>query len=256
MLNLPIDTSVAALALTATFYASHDAREAMETLEEGGTLARARATPELVVAAAVYLACKLEESIVRLADVVNATTTALGNGAAKRGYDRVVVDDRANVRCDDESMRDRREGARLAGYGEEDGAEDDDGVVVGARYYAYKEATLAMEQRLLKAMEYELNVEQPHVFMFHIVEVIKGGEALACAASAVLLDALFARDGVVGSDDAATFAAVAVRVACVRLGCEREVKRSREDEPWWVVLGFDAARMDAIERDAFRGARG
>ena len=42
MLNLPIDTSVAALALTATFYASHDAREAMETLEEGGTLARAR----------------------------------------------------------------------------------------------------------------------------------------------------------------------------------------------------------------------
>ena len=121
---------VAALALTATFYASHDAREAMETLEEGGTLERARATPELVVAAAVYLACKLEESIVRLADVVNATTTALGNGAAKRGYDRVVVDDRANVRCDDESMRDRREGARLAGYGEEDGAEDDDGVVV------------------------------------------------------------------------------------------------------------------------------
>ena len=50
-----------------------------------------------------------------------------------------------------------------------------------------------MEQRLLKAMEYELNVEQPHVFMFHIVEVIKGGEALACAASAVLLDALLAR---------------------------------------------------------------
>ena len=38
----------------------------------GGTLARARATPELVVAAAVYLACKLEESIVRLADVVHA----------------------------------------------------------------------------------------------------------------------------------------------------------------------------------------
>tara|TARA_B100000674_G_scaffold497226_1_gene530146 strand:+ start:1024 stop:1794 length:771 start_codon:yes stop_codon:yes gene_type:complete len=256
MLNLPIDTSVAALALTATFYASHDAREAMETLEEGGTLERARATPELVVTAAVYLACKLEESIVRLADVVNATTTALGNGAAKRGYDRVVVDDRANVRCDDESMRDRREGARLAGYGEEDGAEDDDGVVVGARYYAYKEATLAMEQRLLKAMEYELNVEQPHVFMFHIVEVIKGGEALACAASAVLLDALFGRDGVVAPDDAATFAAVAVRAACVRLGCESEVKRSREDEPWWVVLGFDAARMDAIERDAFRGARG
>ncbi len=144
----------------------------------------------------------------------------------------------------------------MAGYGEEDGAEDDDGVVVGARYYAYKEATLAMEQRLLKAMEYELNVEQPHVFMFHIVEVIKGGEALACAASAVLLDALFARDGVVAPDDAATFAAVAVRVACVRLGCESEVKRSREDEPWWVVLGFDAARMDAIERDAFRGARG
>ena len=112
-----------------------------------------------------------------------------------------------------------------------------------------------MEQRLLKAMEYELNVEQPHVFMFHIVEVIKGGEALACAASAVLLDALFAATAS-SLDDAATFAAVAVRVACVRLGCESEVKRSREDEPWWVVLGFDAARMDAIERDAFRGARG
>ena len=43
MLNLPIDTSVAALALTATFYASHDAREAMETLEEGErSSARAR----------------------------------------------------------------------------------------------------------------------------------------------------------------------------------------------------------------------
>ncbi len=152
-MNLPIDTSVAALALTATFYASHDAREAMETLEEGETRVRARASPELVVTAAVYLACKLEESIVRLADVVNATTTTLGNGAAKRGYDRVVVDDRGNVRCDDESMRDRREGARLEGYGDEDCAEDDDGVVVGARYYAYKEATLAMETSLLKAME-------------------------------------------------------------------------------------------------------
>ena len=93
----------------------------------------------------------------------------------------------------------------MAGYGEEDGAEDDDGVVVGARYYAYKEATLAMEQRLLKAMEYELNVEQPHVFMFHIVEVIKGGEALACAASAVLRHEVVGATSVV--DDASAAAA-------------------------------------------------
>ena len=70
---------------------------APETRSPGQCGGRARATPELVVAAAVYLACKLEESIVRLADVVNATTTALGNGAAKRGYDRVVVDDRAKI---------------------------------------------------------------------------------------------------------------------------------------------------------------
>lgn len=255
MLNLPIDTSVSALALAATFYASHDAREAAETLEEGAARVRARASPEIIVAASVYLACKLEESIVRLADVVNATTTLCGNGASSRGLDVVVVDDRANATPDDKDVRDRREGARLAGYGDDDDGAGDD-VVVGARYYAYKDATLDAERRVLKAMEYELNVEQPHVFMFHIVEVIGGGEALACAASAVLLDALFARDGVVGSDDAAVFAAVAVRVACARLGREGEVKRSRDDEPWWVVLGFDAERMDAIERDAFGGARG
>ena len=198
-----------------------------------------------------------------LADVVNATTTALGNGAAKRGYDRVVVDDRANVRCDDESRRDRREGARLAGYGEEDGAEDDDGVVVGAGYYAYKEATLAMEQRLLKAMEYELNVEQPHVFMFHIVEVIKGGEALACAASAVLLDALFARDGVVAPDDAATFAAVAVRVLFLRAAVleafqvQRERRRQASDRHLLHLRrrGVAAARARkhvAVDRERLR----
>ena len=123
----------------------------------------------------------------------------------------------------------------------------------GALYYAYKDRILVLEQEMLRAMEYELNTAQPHVHMFHIVHVIGGSRELACAASATLLDALFATAEPVGEEEAPTIAAAAVRRASVNLKCEKDLK-SANGKMWYEILGFDAAAMDAVEERLREGS--
>jgi hypothetical protein len=82
--------------------------------------------------------------------------------------------------------------------------------------------------------------------MFHIVRTIGGGEELARAASAVLLNMLFEVDGVATTVDAPTLGAAAVHLASVVLDCADSLKSSG-DKKWWEVLGFDFAVMEALE---------
>ena len=65
LLNLPIDTAVTALANVLKFYKR---RDAIERASEDEARKRAKVSPELVVQAGIYLACKLEESVVRLVE--------------------------------------------------------------------------------------------------------------------------------------------------------------------------------------------
>ena len=259
LLNLPIDTAVTALANVLKFYKR---RDAIERASEDEARKRAKVSPELVVQAGIYLACKLEESVVRLADVVAATAATLD------GEDgTVALDDRADVRLSETDARERAEGEMLAGYavvgrgaGDEgaeamNAARDGDAMnaATGALYYAYKDRILVLEQEMLRAMEYELNTAQPHVYMFHIVHVIGGSRELACAASATLLDALFATAEPVGEEEAPTIAAAAVRRASVNLKCEKDLK-SANGKMWYEILGFDAAAMDAVEERLREGS--
>ena len=250
LLNLPIDTAVTALASVLKFYKR---RDAIERAREDEARERARASPELVVQAGVYLACKLEESVVSLADVAAATAATLDGEDAT-----ATLDERADVRLSEADARARAEGEALAGYavagrgGREEG-DDAFAAATGALYYAYKDRILILEQEMLRAMEYELNTAQPHVYMFHIVHAIGGGRALACAASATLLDALFATAEPVGEEEAPTIAAAAVRRASVNLKCEKDLK-SANGEMWYEILGFDAAAMDAVEERLREGS--
>jgi hypothetical protein len=197
-----------------------------------------------------------------LADVVAATAATLD------GEDgTVALDDRADVRLSEADARERAEGEILAGYavvgrgaGDEgaeamNAARDGDAMnaATGALYYAYKDRILVLEQEMLRAMEYELNTAQPHVYMFHIVHVIGGSRELACAASATLLDALFATAEPVGEEEAPTIAAAAVRRASVNLKCEKDLK-SANGKMWYEILGFDAAAMDAVEERLREGS--
>ena len=108
LLNLPIDTAVTALASVLKFY---ERRDAIERAREDEARERARASPELVVQAGVYLACKLEESVVSLADVAAATAATLDGEDAT-----ATLDERADVRLSEADARARAEGEALAGY--------------------------------------------------------------------------------------------------------------------------------------------
>jgi hypothetical protein len=114
-------------------------------------------------------------------------------------------------------------------------------------YYEYKDRILELEQEVLRAMEYDLNTEQPHKFMFHIVHTIGGGDELACAASAALLNMLFEVDGFATEADKPHLAAAAVHLASLVLKSEGVQTSPNGDGAWWEVLGFDFAVMEAIE---------
>lgn len=256
LLNLPLETSVTALTATMRFYARKEKEE--EARGGGGGVPNAkgvdvdvgvdRASPELVVPSAVYLACKLEESILRLADVVNAARRLCSRGVPECGYEKIELDGgRAGVRLTEEEAKARGEAEELAGYAVTTEEERESEEVVGTLYYEYKDRILELEQEVLRAMEYDLNTEQPHKFMFHIVHTIGGGDELACAASATLLNMLFEVDGFATEADKPHLAAAAVHLASLVLKSEGVKTSPDGDGAWWEVLGFDFAVMEAIE---------
>ena len=243
LLNLPLDTTVTALTAALRFYAArreHECENGTSTNE--AVVHNALVSPEIVVPSAIYLACKLEESVTRVADVVNATHLLVTTGAEDAGLAKITLTSRANVRMKDEDAREWAEGLELAGY---DATAADDGVIVGALYYEYKDRVLELEQEVLRAMDYELNTEQPHKFMFHIVHAIGGGQALACAGSAALLNLMFDTDDLLLTTDAPTLAAAAVHLSSIILKCEDELKRDGERK-WYELLGFDFEKMAVV----------
>ena len=247
LLNLPLDTSVTALTAVLRFYAARRERECENGTSTNDTVVHhASVSPEIVVPSAIYLACKLEESVTRVADVVNTTHLLVTTGAEDAGLAKITLTSRANVRMKDEDARELAEGLELAGY---DASAADDGVIVGALYYEYKDRILELEQEVLQAMDYELNTEQPHKFMFHIVHAIGGGEALACAASAALLNMMFNTDDLLLTTDAPTLAAAAVHLSSIILKCEGELK-TVDERKWYETLGFDFEKM-AIVNERF-----
>ena len=246
LLNLPLETSVTALTATMRFYARKEKeREKAKGVDVDAGVDRA--SPELVVPSAVYLACKLEESILRLADVVNATKRLCSRGVPECGYEKIELDRRAGVRLTEEEAKARGEAEELAGYAVTTEEEWESEEVVGTLYYEYKDRILELEQEVLRAMEYDLNTEQPHKFMFHIVHTIGGGDDLACAASAALLNMLFEVDGLATEADKPHLAAAAVHLASLVLKSEGVETPQNGDGAWWEVLGFDFAVMEAIE---------
>lgn len=250
LLNLPLETSVTALTATMRFYARKEKEEEARggvRNTEGVDIGVDRASPELVVPSAVYLACKLEESILRLADVVNAARRLCSRGVPECGYEKIELDGRAGVRLTEEEAKARGEAEELAGYAVTTEEERESEEVVGTLYYEYKDRILELEQEVLRAMEYDLNTEQPHKFMFHIVHTIGGGDELACAASATLLNMLFEVDGFANEADKPHLAAAAVHLASLVLKSEGVQTSPNGDGAWWEVLGFDFAVMEAIE---------
>jgi hypothetical protein len=256
LLNLPLETSVTALTATMRFYARKEKEEETRGGGRGATNVNGgvdvvvgvdRASPELVVPSAVYLACKLEESILRLADVVNAARRLCSRGVPECGYEKIELDGRAGVRLTEEEAKARGEAEELAGYAVTTEEERESEEVVGTLYYEYKDRILELEQEVLRAMEYDLNTEQPHKFMFHIVHTIGGGDELACAASAALLNMLFEVDGFATEADKPHLAAAAVHLASLVLKSEGVQTSPNGDGAWWEVLGFDFAVMEAIE---------
>lgn len=154
-----------------------------------------------------------------------------GGGAAKGGG--------GGARAMEERMR----GERLAGY-----VEDEREAMSGWLYYEYKELVLELERDVLRAMNYELNVEKPHALALHLVRTIEGGKELVRSTLAALVDALFEIEGAMtGAVDLPTLTAAAVRYASKELKCEHELRRSKDGREWWDALGFDAAAMNDAE---------
>lgn len=242
LLNVPVDAQCVALVGALKFYAALRARETTRgACEDDDAVHDGSHCPELVVASAIYLACKLEESATSAQDVVNAVVRMASRGCDDAGLKRIALTTRANVRARGRDQVEFEEGMALAGY--DDVGED--GVVVGALYYEYKDRILELEQEVLRAMDYELNTEQPHKYMFHIVHAIGGGEELANAASAALSNMMFDTEDLLLTTEAHTLAAAAVHLASIVLECESELK-SDGAKKWYDVLGFDFEKMSDV----------
>ena len=110
LLNLPIDTAVTALASVLKFYKRRDAIE--RAREDEAREARARRRPSWSCRRAMYLACKLEES------VVSAGGRRGGDGGDARRRGRDGDAGRTRGRAAERGGREgtRAEGEALAGY--------------------------------------------------------------------------------------------------------------------------------------------
>lgn len=248
ILNLPIDTCACAVTLAEKLYKKVDAEEETPSTSD----ARAeRYAADIVCMTCTFLACKLEESVVGMSDCANACA----NAAHTLERCGLGVEQRAVIEVSEEEKRESREGARLAGYGEDEGVEvGAEWVIVGGRYRAYKERALELESEILRAVNYELNFDKPHAVALHLVRLIEGGSDLAQATITVLMDALFEIDGLTtGRADEATLAAAAVRYASKMLDCERTLRRSKDGRVWWDALGFDSVSMDEVEAMVMHG---
>lgn len=234
-LNLPLDACVVALACSERAHErwareDDDARARGERVGEDGI----ERETDAVAAACVFLACKLEEAVIGMGDVAHACAR---EGAA----DAVARRERGVERA--RAMEERARGERLAGY-----VDDEPGVISGGLYYEYKDLVLELERDVLRAMNFELNVEKPHGLALHLVRTIDGGKELARSALAALVDTLFELEGAMtGAVELPTLAAAAVRYASKELKCEHELRRSKDGREWWDALGFDSAAMHDVE---------
>jgi hypothetical protein len=83
-------------------------------------------------------------------------------------------------------------------------------IVVGDDYYAAKEQLFVTEQVVLRIMRFQLEVEQPHKYLFNFCRLLDVQQQLAAAAAAVLNDAI-AYTALVCRTRAAVLAAAALQ---------------------------------------------
>ncbi|CAG9466210.1 unnamed protein product [Pedinophyceae sp. YPF-701] len=107
-------------------------------------------------------------------------------------------------------------------------------------YYAAKEKLLEAEQLILRAVRFQVVLEDPHRYLFNIIHELGLGEGPAKLATCVLNDALV-YTALPGRCSAAALATAALLMSGEVLG----PTAVRESPTWWRRVGADAGEVEA-----------
>ena len=190
---------------------------------------------KLVVATCLFLAAKTEECQRRLRDVINVTHRLTWS----KPPSRVLV------------------GTPSPAPSEAD--EDDRGgtLVLDHDYLALKERVVHMEQRVLRALAFDLEASQPFRLLLHFAKFLRVDRCALRRAWALVVDGLWSPQCLDTPPNALAAAALylAEQFGSSQLPAGQASPSSRQSLPWWKVLGVSDEDMASVCERLLRAAK-
>jgi len=212
-------------------------------------------TPQLLVAACIFLSSKVEEVSVsnnHLLNAVKLVADLFPLGQLSDFLDLAPGNHHDSLVTENISLENNLSSKSFLGKVDQKAAQVE--LLVGQTYYDAKAELLRMEQKLLRILRFQLCHEQPYTFMFNVCHTVGAPAALVAAAVAMLNDVV-TLSALIITVPAFQLSVCVIHVTSLLLGCEDSFPAgpmvmngdgAMQRIPWYEAVGVSAARVEEV----------